>query len=137
VSRNNPLAGIAPPEIQRYVATCIKRTKQIIDQRHPMYGYLELRRRLKSRRSFIANTNVIQEPPTSSDYVNEQKQRAETPVPPDERLPPGENLQWPIWKTINRLKAGVAKTRVNMVKWGYQEGLDTCECGESQSDEFL
>jgi len=24
-----------------------------------------------------------------------------------------------------------------MVKWGYQEGSDTCECGESQSDEHI
>jgi len=58
-------------------------------------------------------------------------------VTPDERLPPGGNKPWPIWKTKNRLRAGVAKTRVNIVKWGYQEGPDTCECGERQSDEHL
>jgi len=31
----------------------------------------------------------------------------------------------PLWKTINRLKAEIAKTRVNMMKWGYKEGLNT------------
>jgi hypothetical protein len=38
---------------------------------------------------------------------------------------------------MNRLRAEIAKTIVNMVKWGYQEGLDICECGERQSDEHL
>jgi len=110
-----PLAGFTPPEIRRYVATCIKRTKQTTDQRHPMYGYFESRRRLKSRRSLINKTNV----------------------PPDERLFLGGNQPWPIWKTINRLRATVFKTRVNMVKWGYHEGPDTCEFGKRQSDEHL
>jgi len=32
-----PLAGIVPPKIRRYVATCMERTKQTMDQRHPMY----------------------------------------------------------------------------------------------------
>lgn len=73
------------------------------------------------------------------DQIRSRKWReelqAETPVPPDERLPPsGNQPSWPIWKTINRLRAGVAKIRVNMVKWGYQEGPDICECGERQSE---
>jgi hypothetical protein len=67
------MAGIDPPEIRRYAATCIERTKQITDQRNPMYGYLEPQRRLKLRRSFIAKTNMIQDPPTRPDYVNGKK----------------------------------------------------------------
>jgi len=50
-----PHAGIAPPRIRRYVATCMDRTKQTMDQRHPMYGYSGPQRKLKSRRSFISN----------------------------------------------------------------------------------
>lgn len=132
-----PLAGITPPEIRRYVTTCIKRTKQTTDLMHPMNGYFESRRRFKSRISLITKTNVIQD---SLDQIRLRKWReelgAETPVPPDERLL-GGNQPWPIWKTINRLRAGVFKTRDNMIKWGYHEGPDTCECGKRQSDEHL
>jgi len=57
--------------------------------------------------------------------------RDESLVPLDERLPPGKNLPWPLWKNINRLRAGEAKTRVKMVKWRYKEEPDTFECNES------
>jgi len=43
------------------------------------------------------------------------------PVPPEERLQPGGNLPWPLWEMINRLRARLAKTRVNMVKWRYHK----------------
>lgn len=77
-------------------------------------------------------------PLTSSDYVDGEKNYELKHL---SRLmnPAGGNIQWLIWKTINRLRARVAKIRVNMVKWGYQmgKGPDTCECGVSQSDEHL
>jgi hypothetical protein len=68
-----PLAGIAQPDIRRHVDICIERTKRIIGQSHSICGYLKPRRRLKSRKSFIDITIVIQEFPTSSDYVNGEK----------------------------------------------------------------
>jgi len=52
-------------------------------------------------------------------------------------LPPGGNLPWIICKKLNRLRAGVVKTKVNMMKCGYQEGLGMCECGEVKSNEHL
>jgi len=58
-----PLARIAPLKIQRYVATCMERTKQTIDQRHPIHGYSGPQRGLKSRRNFIVNSTAIQDPP--------------------------------------------------------------------------
>lgn len=38
---------------------------------------------------------------------------------PSERLPPGNNLDWPVWKTLNKLRVGVGRTKENMRKWGY------------------
>lgn len=38
---------------------------------------------------------------------------------------------------INRLRAGVVKTKANKVIWGYQEGIGMCECDEVQSNEHL
>lgn len=41
-----------------------------------------------------------------------RRAKANNPNRPAEHLPPGGNLLWTIWKTINRLRA-VAKTKVN------------------------
>jgi len=43
------LAGIAPPEIRRNVPTNIDKTKQIKDERHPMFGHEIMSTRLNSR----------------------------------------------------------------------------------------
>ena len=40
---------------------------------------------------------------------------------PSERLSPGNNLDWPVWNTLNRLRVGVGRTKENMRKWGYGE----------------
>ncbi|KAL4098793.1 hypothetical protein QTP88_023329 [Uroleucon formosanum] len=134
-----PLAGIAPPEIRRHAATCIERTKQSMDQRHPMYGYSGPQRRLKSRRSFIANSTTIHVTPEQYRIQKWREEfQCEKPVPPAEHLPCGGNQPWIIWKTLNRLRTGVAKTKANMRKWGYQKESDIlCECGEDQSDDHL
>lgn len=67
----------------------------------------------------------------------EELQR-EKPVPFAKHLSCGGNQPWTIWKTLNRLRTGVAKTKASMVKWGYQKELDIlCECGEDQLDEHL
>jgi len=34
-----------------------------------------------------------------------------------ESLPPGQNLKYETWKTLNRLRVGVARTKKNLVKW--------------------
>lgn len=50
---------------------------------------------------------------------------------------PVETQPWIVWKTLNRLRADVSKTKANTVNWGYEEEPDTCECGEAQSDKYL
>jgi len=64
--------------------------------------------------------------------------QSEKPVLPAENLPCRGNQAWIIWKTLNRLRTGVAKTKANMMKWRYQKKPDIlCECGEDQSDDHL
>ncbi|VVC36419.1 Hypothetical protein CINCED_3A018023 [Cinara cedri] len=89
-----------------------------MDQRHPMHGYSGPQRRLKSRRSFIANSTTIQDPPEQHRILKWREElQCEKPVP---------------------LRTGVAKTKSNMMKWGYQKELDIlCECGEDQSNDHL
>ena len=50
------LAGIAPSDIWRAVASRTERTRQTTDQRHPPNGQLGVLPRLKSRKSFIKCT---------------------------------------------------------------------------------
>lgn len=62
-------------------------TKQTINQKHPMYGYLEAQRKLKSRRSFITNSNATRNPPDQPSVGKWRKElRDEMPVRPVERL---------------------------------------------------
>lgn len=40
-------------------------------------------------------------------------------------------------ETPNRLKVGVARTKANMNKWGFNREDDTCDCGERQINGHL
>ena len=46
------LAGIAPPDIQRYVCARMEKTKQETNDAHSLYGQHPAERRLKSRNCF-------------------------------------------------------------------------------------
>jgi len=42
----------------------------------------------------------------------------------------GDQLEWPIWRTLNRMRTGVGRTKDNMKKWGLLgKTSTTCECG--------
>ena len=53
------LAGIAPSDIRRAVASRTERTRQTMDERHPLNGHIGVVPRLKSRKSFIKCTEPI------------------------------------------------------------------------------
>ena len=46
------VAGIPPPHIRRETIAKIEKNKQINDPRHPLHNHQEVRKRLKSRKSF-------------------------------------------------------------------------------------
>ena len=102
------------------------------DPRHPLYGYTAPRARLKSRHSFIKATTALDSDPSRA---RERLWQTNHPppsdfVPPKECLPAGYNLQWPTWKSLNRLRSQVGRCKEHLVKWGYAlKDESTCDCG--------
>ena len=112
------LAGIAPSDTRRAVASRTERTRQTTDQRHPLNGQLGVVPRLKSRKSFIKCTEPINttakaarmelwrerlEPLDASVHLN---------ISPDEHLPASAENPWITWKALNRLRTQVGRSRV-------------------------
>jgi len=59
-------------------------------------------------------------------------------IQPKETLPPGYKNKWQIWKSLNRLRTGVERCKVNLKKWGLLGEEDTtCSCGQEQSMAYL
>lgn len=132
------LAGIAPPQVRRVVAADVERTKQIGDARHVLFEYTASTRRLKSRNSFMAATEELTMSPEDKRLILWNAMLHNNVMGlPGEELPPGKNLTWPIWKTLNRLRTGVGRTRANMNMWGYSDESIECDCGEIQNGPHL
>ncbi|KAJ8735320.1 hypothetical protein PYW07_006940 [Mythimna separata] len=54
---------------------------------------------------------------------------------PSEHLAPGCKLQWPIWKSLNRLRTQVGRCKNNLAKWGFLDpSLTQCQCGAATQD---
>jgi len=53
------------------------------------------------------------------------------------KLPPGYRNEWNTWKTLNRLRVGVAQTNKNLRKWGYNAGLVDCDCENEQTEQHI
>ena len=137
------LAGIAPSDTRRAVASRTERTRQTTDQSHPLNRHLGVVPRLKSRKSFIKCTEPINttakaarmelwrerlEPLDASVHLN---------ISPDEHLPAGAENPWTTWKALNRLRSQVGRSRVNMLKWGFSNEQETCDCGIRQTMQHL
>ena len=95
------LAGISPSDTRRAVASRTERTRQTMDQRHPLNGHLGVVSRLKSRKSSIKWTEPVNttakaarmelrrerlEPLDASVHLN---------ISADEHVPAGANLEGP------------------------------------------
>ena len=116
-------AGIAPPEIRRETASRAERLRQSTDPRHPLFGSEPAPTRLKSRKSLLrdvlsfvqskAETNMER----SIDKLKSNPLSVDMGIQPSESLPPGGDASWPIWKTLNRLRSGVGRTKANLIKW--------------------
>ena len=118
LSKLHELSGIASPAVRREIASGKEKIKASIDPLHPLYGHNELSEyRLKSRRSFMRN--VIPVDRTGG-----------------ETLPSGNCLDYGRWKTLNRIRSGVARCKYNLCKWKLAES-DLCECGMMQNDKPL
>lgn len=136
VDKLYPLAGIAPPHIRRQIASDIERTKQIMDERHPMFNTQVESFRLKSRKSFLKCTKKLEDNPQSARL---KLWKVESRQIVEEKLPRGHDNKWVIWRTLNRLRTGVGRSRENLKKWVISDGKEDtdCVCGETQTMSHL
>jgi hypothetical protein len=138
VEKIYPIAGIAPPKIRREVSAEAERAKQESDPRHPLFGYAQVNRRLKSRHSFMARTRALQQPKEESRLNRWRNELNGSQLVLREEIGSGHNLDYMVWRTLNRMRSGVPRCKTNMQKWGIlPDGNTLCECGEIQDPEHL
>ena len=133
------LAGIAPPGVRRSVASRTERRRQDDDARHPSHNHQPAPSRLKSRKSFIHAVQPLSQPSQTARLALWEEQRiakqhlAKLPIPTSEQLAPGHKSEWKLWKSLNRLRTGMSRSKTNLSKWGYTDAADTAwECGNSE-----
>ena len=127
----------------RAVASRTERTRQAMDERHPLNGHLGVVTRLKSRKSFMTCTKPINTTAKAA-RLELWRERLEPldasvhlDISADEHLPAGAENPWTTWKALNRLRTQVGRSRVNMLKWGFSDEPDTCDCGIRQTMQHL
>ena len=91
-----------------------------------------MERRLQSRKSFMTVESLQ---PNEAPKYRMERWKAYDPLPevisvqePRESLPHGTNLSRKEWRTLNRARSGVGRTRENLHKWGYILS-PSCSCG--------
>ncbi|KAF0759426.1 Uncharacterized protein FWK35_00020057 [Aphis craccivora] len=51
-----------------------------------------------------------------------------------EHLLPWNNLEWPVWRTINRLRVGVGRSKEYQAEWDFILDVDRyCDCGQTHT----
>ncbi|VVC28130.1 Hypothetical protein CINCED_3A003757 [Cinara cedri] len=118
--------------------TTIK-TAQTNDERHPLHGYQPAPSRFKSRKNFFKSTTEIT---PSFEHERHRKwiasnQTNNFKIKPVEKLPPRYRCEWNTWKALNRLRVGVARTKKNLCKWGYNTETVDYECGSEQTEQHI
>ena len=101
------------------------------DTRHPMYGYIPVLQRLKSRHSFTKCVEPLSMEPSKArcKLWSEEVSLPNLFVSPVENLPAGHKLPWPTWKSLNRLRTQVGRSKENMSRWGFSDATDlSCLC---------
>ena len=125
------LAGIAPPAIRRDIASRVERYRQSYDPRHMLYGEArDSPSRLRSRHSFLADVTPL--PPNAAETERkarwQEKEEHDLQQLRKQSLPPGYDEPRRTWLTLNRLRTGVGRTNVNLVKWGYADLATDTTC---------
>lgn len=138
VQKLYPIVGIAPPNIQRAIAADYERAKQETDHRHPLYGHLAARQHPKTRKSFLARTTPLEGAPEANRLVT-WKNSLLAYVSQKEETVPGANLQYPVWRSLNRLRVGVPRCKSNLKKGGIlSTSADTsCNCWADEDASHL
>ena len=114
------LSGISLPDIRREVTSREKRTVQVADPRHPLYGQFLASSQLKLQKSFLATTKPLDEDAESTQMQLWKERLATDPTPTNmepslvEKLPPGTDVLWKNWHCLNRLRTGTGRCWVSM-----------------------
>ena len=130
------LAGIAPPDIRRLVATMKEKKRQETDQRHPLHNK-RVKDRQRLHRKIFLRSEILEATPECERLTHwgNRTQTLPTTVTmnlvPSEELAPGSNLRWLTWRSLNRLRTGFGRANGLMKKWGYMDN-DLCDCGAVQ-----
>ena len=116
-----------------------ERRRQADDTRHPCHNHQPAPSRLKSRKSFLHAVQPLTQPPQTARLTLREEQRiakqqlSKLPIPTSEQLAPGHKSEWKLWKSLNRLRTGMGRSKTNLSKWGYADTADTaCKCGTSE-----
>jgi len=125
--KNSDLNRDCPPDIRRKIAAMAERKKQISDHRHPMFGEVQIR--LKSKKPFIKISKPITKLSTMTRLKKWQERLTDSNKNSlwghlTESLPPGYDLPWLTWKTINRIRSGTGKTKETLCKCGLTTNID-------------
>lgn len=126
-----PLAGMAPPDVRRAVASSCERLRMEDDTWHPLYGHKLGLQRLKSQKSFIKCVD----PSLARCNLWWEKVSLPDPFfPHSDNLPSGHQLPWPVWKSLNRLWTQVGRSKDNMFRWGFSNNSNLgCMCRAVQT----
>lgn len=103
-----------------------ERTKKETDGRHPMYGQIPPSKRLCSRISFLNISESLSVRPLDYGIRLWQGKFPSVEFSEKENLPTGHDLPYVLWRTLNRLRVGVARTNSNLARWDIQEN-QLCE----------
>ena len=130
------LAGIAPPDIRRYVCARVAKKKQETNAAHSLHGQVPAERRLK-RECFLSSVRPADFPAKvirCSEWQHRQNLASHNcAVNLDESLAKGHTSpeQRREWRCLNRLRTGVACSKEQRKRWKYINGDTTCECGQA------
>ena len=65
---------------------------------------------MKSRKSFLHEVQPLSQPPQTA-----KQHLAKLPIPTSEQLAPGHKSEWKLWKSLNRLRTGMGRSKPTWV----------------------
>ena len=104
------LAGIAPPDIRRYVCDIMEWTKQMEQATHSLFGHIPARSRLTSRKDFLTSVKPSYFPAKVVRCNEWQKRLRDMSwlgmISFNEKPAKGYDSSWLTWRCLNRLRTG-------------------------------
>lgn len=116
------MSVITPPHIRREVYTRKERTKQIMDVRNLMHEQISLydSKVTQIKTKFLWSEWTLNKD-TSRRTPKKWKEKSTKSNIIKEALSSGHQLPYRDWMSLNRIRTGTARTRVNLVKWSIED----------------